>query len=472
MRDRHPTEEALADMSGAEPFAPFVVRALWRANIAALPSWKANGIKLARILYAVLRDIVDGRLALHAASLVYTTILSLVPILALAFSVLKGFDVHYRFEPLLMRALAPLGNQAPMIAERLMDFVDKMNVGVLGAVGLALLFYTAVSVVQKIEAACNQIWHVRQERPLTRKITDYLSILLIGPVLMFSALGIAASVLASEPIKQLSEIRPLGLLIDMAVRLAPILLVAGTFTFLYKFIPNTRVPILSALVGGIVATVIWMLAGMAFAQFVQGATSYTAIYSALASLILFFIWLDVSWLIVLVGAAVSFYHAHPEYILLGFGEATLSSRARERLALAIGHMIGKALYAGEGPLTADALARRLRVPENAVGQTLAALTAANLVSRTAAQPPRWVPTQPLDAASVKALLDAAREHGNGADIEAPPGPAGELEHAIDRALDEALSGWTLRDLALGPDARAGPKAAAAPPRPARSADRA
>ena len=231
----------------------------------ALPRWKANGIKLARVVYAVVRDVVEGRLALHAASLVYTTILSLVPILALAFSILKGFGVHYRFEPLLMQALSPLGSQAQMIAERLMSFVDKMDVGVLGAVGLALLFYTAVSVVQKIEAACNEIWHVRQERPLARKITDYLSILLIGPVLMFSALGIAASVLASEPVRQLSEIRPLGVLIDMAIRAAPILLVVGTFTFLYKFIPNTRVPILSALVGGIVATLIWLLAGMAFA---------------------------------------------------------------------------------------------------------------------------------------------------------------------------------------------------------------
>ena len=472
MRDRHPTEEALADMSGAEPFAPFVVRALWRTDITALPRWKANGVKLARVVYAVVRDVVEGRLALHAASLVYTTILSLVPILALAFSILKGFGVHYRFEPLLMRALSPLGSQAQMIAERLMSFVDKMDVGVLGAVGLALLFYTAVSVVQKIEAACNEIWHVRRERPLGRKITDYLSILLIGPVLMFSALGIAASVLASEPVRQLSEIRPLGVLIDMAIRAAPILLVIGTFAFLYKFIPNTRVPIISALVGGIVATLIWLLAGMAFAQFVQGATSYTAIYSALASLILFFIWLDVSWLIILVGAAISFYHAHPEYILLGSRQPTLSSRNCERLALAIGHTIGKALYAGEGPLTTGALARGLGVPEHAVSETLRALSAAELVSRTAAQPPRWVPTQPLDAASVKALLDAAREHGNGVGIRVLPGPAGELERAIDRALDEALGGWTLRDLALGLDARDSPKTAAAPPRPARRADRA
>ena len=134
--------------------------------------------------------------------------------------------------------------------------------------------------------------------------------------------------------------------------MTPIFLVAGTFTFIYKFIPNTQVPLRSALVGGMVATVTWVLAGMAFAHFVQGATSYTAIYSALAALVLFFIWLDVSWMIVLVGAAVSFYHAHPEYILLGVGEASLSSSDRERLALAIGHTLGKALYTGEGPLTA------------------------------------------------------------------------------------------------------------------------
>jgi DNA-binding transcriptional ArsR family regulator len=145
----------------------------------------------------------------------------------------------------------------------------------------------------------------------------------------------------------------------------------------------------------------------------------------------------------------------------------------EIAVLTVSFIIGVALYAGEGPLTAGALARRLRVPENAVSQTLAALTAAKLVSRTAAEPPRWVPTQPLDVASVKALLDAAREHGDGAGIEVPPGPADELERAIDRALDETLSGWTLRDLALGPDATeqpAPPRMADARPRPKWSAD--
>jgi membrane protein len=455
-----------------EPFAPLVVRALWRVDPAALPTWKASPIRIGRVAYAVVRDVVAGRLALHAASLVYTTILSIVPIFALGFSVLKGFGVHYRFEPLVMNALAPLGTQASVIADRLMAFVDKMDVGVLGAVGLAVLFYTAISVVQKVEAACNEIWHVRQERPLTRKFTDYLSILLIGPVLIFSALGLAASALASEPIRQLSEFRPLGLVIDMVTRLAPILLLLAMFTFLYKFIPNTRVPLRSAVVGAVVATVIWVIAGIAFGRFVQGATSYTAIYSALAALILFFIWLDVSWMIMLVGATVSFYDAHPEYLLLGVGEARLSSRARERLALAVGHELGKALYAGEAPLTAATLARRIRVPDYAVRDTLDALAAAGLVSRTAAQPARWLPTRPLEATDVKVLLDAAREHGHCVPDPAIPSPAKELERQIDRAFQEALSGWTLKDLALGPEEqRQRPSAAVAEQRSPNKAGR-
>ena len=347
-----------------------------------------------------------------------------------------------------MRMLSPLGTQAQVIVDRLMSFVDRMNVGVLGAVGLALLLYTALSVVQKIEAACNEIWHARKERPLGRKVTDYLSILLIGPILMFSALGIAASVLASQPVKQLSAIQPVGVLIDLSAGLVPVLLVASTFTFLYSFIPNTRVPLGSAFVGGIVATGIWLVAGVAFAQFVHGATSYTAIYSALASLILFFIWLDVSWLIVLLGAAVSFYHAHPEYVLLGSREPCLSNHARERLALAIGHIMGQAMYAGEGPLTAGALGSRLRVPEHTVRQILSAFMAANLVSPTTAQFPRWVLIRPLDSTPVKVLLDAVREYGDGLSIEAAPSLASGWEREIDRALDEVFRNWTLKDLAL------------------------
>ena len=233
-------------------------------------------------------------------------------------------------------------------------------------------------------------------RGRARKFTDYLSVLLIGPVLMFAAFGIGASVLASEPVRQLSEIWPIWVLIETGQRLPPFLLVVCTFVFLYKFLPYTRVSPRAAAIGGVVAGAIWMVAGWAFALFVQGATSYTAIYSAFASLILFIIWLDVNWLILLIGAAIAFYCQHPEYAPLAGGRTILSVRSRERLALAAMRAIGRAYYAGERPPSADELRICLRVPHETVMRVLNALITARLLATTKDEPPRFLPARPLE----------------------------------------------------------------------------
>lgn len=437
-------------MQPEQPFAPYLARRLWPADGTSIAGWRGRSLGLLRLNYAVVRDVVEGRLALHSASLVYTTILSLVPLFALAISVLKGFGVHYRFEPLLMSALAPLGAQGTEVADRLMQFVDKMEVGVLGAVGLALLFYTAISMVQKVETAFNDIWHIRETRPLARKFTDYLSVLLIGPVLLFSAIALATSVIASEPVRQLGEYGPTATLLEIGGRLLPVLLVAGTLTFLYKFLPYTPVNIRSAAVGGIVAGLIWLLAGWGFAMFVSSASSYTAIYSAFAALILFLLWVNVTWLILLIGGSIAFYHQHPEYMPLGPGPAILSNRCRERLALAAIQQIGAAQYAGEPPLTTSKLRRRLRVPEEALQRMLTALKEASLVTTTADAPPRWVGIRPFEATEVKVLLDVVRRAGeqHGLDLSRinAAAPVAAAEARISTAIDGALDGWRLKDL--------------------------
>jgi membrane protein len=437
-------------MQSSEPFAPFVARVLWPANGSSPTGWRRRLFNVGRVAYAVVRDLAEGKPALHAASLVYTTILSLVPLTALAFSVLKGFGVHFKFEPMLLSVLAPLGKEAPVIAERLLGFVDNMDVGVLGAVGLAVLFYTAISVVQKIEAAFNEIWHIRNARPMVRKFTDYLSVMLIGPVLMFSAFGVAASIRTSAPVQQLSEIRPLGALINAVETMAPFLLIAGAFSFLYKFLPYTRVHTRPALVGGGVAALIWAAAGAAFATFAQGAGSYAAIYSAFASLILFLIWLNVNWLIVLIGASVAFYVQHPEYMPVGSGSAILSNRSRERLGLGIIQAIGAAHYEGARALSSEDLRDRLGVPQETIERMLAALADGGLVSATADDPPRWLPTRAYDATPSKAAIDVVRTAGErrGLDlsrITVEPTVA-TTERRIAEAIDEALDGWTLTDL--------------------------
>ncbi|MDH5246943.1 MAG: YihY/virulence factor BrkB family protein, partial [Betaproteobacteria bacterium] len=161
-------------------------RTIWAPRNALLPLWKARVLGAVRLVIALFRDLVAGNLTLRTMSLVYTTLLSMVPLLALSFSVLKAFGVHNQVEPMLQNLLAPLGEQGHELTSRLVGFIAQMNVGVLGSVGLALLLYTAVSLMQKIEESFNAIWHITHLRSLGDRVSRYLTVLLVGPILVFS----------------------------------------------------------------------------------------------------------------------------------------------------------------------------------------------------------------------------------------------------------------------------------------------
>ena len=434
------------------PFEATIVKALWSVDTRSLPRWKAWPIAILRVVFAISRDVLAGNLTLHAMSLVYTTLLSFVPLLALSFSVLKGFGVHNQVEPMLLQLLEPLGEKGQEITEHVIGFVDNIKVGVLGAVGLALLFYTVVSLMQKIEAAFNDTWRISEVRPFARRFSDYLSVLLIGPVLVFSAVGITASLTSTAVVERLTAIEPLGALLGMAGRLTPYLLVAGAFTFVYIFIPNTKVRFRAALLGGIVAGALWMTAGWGFASFVANSARYTAIYSAFATLILFLIWLYLSWLILLIGGTIAFYNQHPEYLTVGRGPLWLSNRMREKMALLAVVMIAKSFYRGAPAWTLQRLAKRLNTPSQAVERVIMALEQGGLLTKSADDPPYYLPARPFDTTAVKDVLDAVRELGEEGlfGLERLPRlPAVErLVSEIQETLSETLHGRTIKDLAL------------------------
>jgi membrane protein len=273
-------------------------------------------------------------------SLVYTTLLSLVPLLAVSFSVLKGFGVHNQLEPMLLNALEPLGEKAVEVTQSIIGFVDNMQVRVLGSLGLAMLLYTVLTLIKKIEQVFNYTWRAEEGRPFAQRFSQYLSVLLIGPVLFFSAVGLSASVRSSAFVDTVLSIEPFGTLIDALSRLVPFLLLAFAFAFIYVFVPNTRVRFRSAMIGALAAAFLWQTVGWMFARFMVSSTQYTAVYSSLAILILFMIWVYIAWLILLIGASIAFYHQHPEYLTIRSRELRLSNRLRERLALLVaGHIV-------------------------------------------------------------------------------------------------------------------------------------
>ncbi len=423
---------------------------VWKADIDALPPLKARGITTLRVIYVVIRDVADGQLTLRAMSLVYTTLLSLVPLLAVSFSVLKAFGVHNQIEPMLLNLLAPLGDKGVEVTTRIIGFVENIKAGLLGSMGLAVLFYTVVSLLQKTERAFNFIWHVTQSRAFAQRFSDYLSVILIGPVLVFSALGITASVMSTELMQKLAAFEPMGSLIEESGRLVPYILIIAAFTFIYTFMPNTKVRTRSAVIGAIVAGILWETTGWVFASFVVTSTKYTAIYSTFATLIVFMIWLYLSWLILLVGANIAFYHQHREFLVSERRDLRLSNRMKERITLIVLAQIAQSFTSRRPGWSLEALSQRLRMPLDLIDPILQRLVDRGMLTRTDSTPPSYLPARPLDQLALLDVLDAVRsadedDFMNPSHLPYEPMVQQVLER-LEQSELQTLSGKTAKDL--------------------------
>lgn len=363
--------------------------------------------KTGRTLYAVVRDLIGGQLTLHAMSLVYTTLLSIVPLLALSFSVLKALEVHQRMEPFLYQFMEPLGPQGIQLADQILGFVDNMRVGVLGSVGLALLVYTVIALVQKIERSFNMIWRVPDLRSMAQRFSNYLSVIMVGPLLMVSAIGITATIFSSTLVQQMIEIEPLGSAVVLISRLMPFFLVVGAFTFVYVFIPNTRVKLRYAFIGGLIAGVAWQAAGIVFASFVAGSAKYAAIYSSFAIGIIFLIWIYINWMILLIGAAIAFYLQNPGAVSKN-RDVSMSAELQEQVALVLMWLVCKPFSEGRPAPQQEDLEQRMGVPGEVTRRMSDKLIRQGLLSLAGPQGDLLVPGRDLELIRVGDVLRAIR----------------------------------------------------------------
>ncbi len=422
---------------------------VWSETLDGRGYWVALGIRFVRLVWAVFRDLRGEDLSLRAMSLVYTTILSLVPLLAVSFSVLKGFGVHEELETMMMRALLPLGEQGVEIGIRIIEFVENVKVGVLGSVGLGLLLYTVISLMLKIERAFNRTWRVSQERAFSQRFSGYLSVVIVGPVLVFSSMGLTATLMSTELVTAITAIEPFGTVMGWGSKLLPFVLVVGAFTFIYVFMPNTSVHPVSAFAGSLIASTLWHLAGWIFASFVVSSAQYTAIYSAFAGLIVFMLWLYVSWLVLLIGASVAFYHQNPEMTAGSTGDLPPSPRMAERLSLALLAEIGSAFNVGDSRPTTAELADGLRIPRQTASNLLATLHDNGFVLPVES-PERWIPALPLEKIALDRILAAIRAAGEVGRLSprgaAVPDRIERLAVAVEAGGSDSIRGQTLKSL--------------------------
>lgn len=425
-----------------------------RADLAALPRGQALLLGVLRGFTGIVREATEGQLTLRAMSLVYTTLLSVVPLLALSFSVLKAFGAHNAVEPLMLNLLEPLGEQGVEITQNVLSFVDNMRVGVLGFVGLIFLVYTVIALVQKIEMAFNGIWHVEGVRSLSQRFSNYLSVIMIGPLLVVSALGVTATVMSSALMQRVTAVEPVGTLFETASSLLPFALIVAAFTFIYVFVPNTRVRFVPALIGAVAAGILWQGAGWVFATLVAGSTRFDAIYSGFAIVIMLLIWIYVAWLILLIGSNVAFYIQHPEYMRVRGAGARVSSAMRERLGLHLMVLVASRFRAGGVAPSLDEIAARLKVPSRSLAGPVAALRKAGLLVLTGDDEPRYLPGRDLAEIEVNAILDVLRRDEDDALYRRLEGETvvEDTLSRVEHSRSEVLGATTLRDLVTGSQA--------------------
>lgn len=419
---------------------------LWRPVGREWP-WPLRALRtVIQHLYALGRELLSGQLTLRATGLVYTTLLSAIPLLALCFSLVKVLGVHEVLQPQLYALMEPLGPRGADITAWVVRTVDQLKGGVLGAVSLAFFLYTAIAMVQKVEESFNYVWLVPRTRNLARRLIEYVSILLIAPVAAAVVLSVAGSIASDGFVRQLVERWPLGGLLVASARLLPWFLVTTTFCFLYRFLPNAQVRFLPALTGALAAGILWALAGKLFASALALSVGRNAVYGSFAIAISALVWIHLNWLILLIGAQVAFYTQHPLFMRLGRSEPVLDNALREHLALNIMYLAALAFRNGDSRCTAGTVSEATRVPGLTLAPIITLLEGAGLLRTTADD--ALLPGRELSRITLSAILAAVRDGGDTGSL-LPPAwspPVAAVAGRLKAALDRQMGDETLGDL--------------------------
>ena len=389
---------------------------IWRLQAHKLPPHRSFWITQLRILLLAVRRFNLDKCELRASALTFYSLLSIVPVVALAFAVAKGFGV----EKILGEQLMAKMQGQEEVAERIISFAQSMlentKGGAIAGVGIVLLFWTVIKVLGNVETSFNDIWGVKTPRAMGRKLADYLSIMMICPVLLIIASSVTV-LLTTQVSSMLERLSFLGYLADVLIWLLKILpygVIWLVFTFIYVFMPNTKVELKSALWGGILAGTIYQLVQLAYITFQIGVSNYGAIYGSFAALPLFLVWLQLSWLIVLLGAEISFAHQNVSTYEFEQDCLRVSHAFKRMVALTITSLCVKHFLNAEKPATAEDISRELEVPIRLVRSVLSELTEARLLSEVCLDHREDVAYQPardIDRLTVSAVLEQLDQQG-------------------------------------------------------------
>jgi membrane protein len=420
----------------------FIETDVWRIPLGNLSRTKSFPIRLLRIVILSVRGVIEDKCQLRASALTFYTSLSVVPIFAMLFGVAKGFGFEKALEKQLLVRLEGQGEVVLRVINFARVLLENTKGGMIAGIGVVVLFWAIIKVLGNIEKSFNDIWGIKKGRPFWRKIAEYLSLMLIGPVLL--AMSSAATlVMASqakifvEKIALLGAVAPVIFFMLELFRYGTIWVL---FSFMYIFMPNTKVNFKSGILAGIIAGSIYQVFQWGYITFQVGVAKYNAIYGSFAALPLFMIWLQLSWMIVLLGAEISFAHQNVDTFEFEPDSLRISHAFKRLLGLRIVHLLVKHFSDGDNSWNEAKIARTLDIPIRLVRQILYELVASGLVSRIKVDENGSVAFQPArdpDTMTIKYVIDALEWHGS---TNIPVGQSEELSklaHSLKR-FDELI----------------------------------
>jgi len=409
------------------------------------PPWGA-ALRWLRYPAALIRDWLGGDISVRAMSLAYTTLLSLVPLMVFSFAILKGLGARGDLRFIVHEFLRPVGSAATQLTESVMQFVANMRGELLGSIGLAFLVYTVITTIQKVETSFNSVWRVGRPRSFGRRFTEYLSVMILGPILLAVAIGLLGTAEHSPIAQRLQTVAPFAVMLDVLGRIAPYVIVTAVFTFMYSFIPNTQVQFRAALIGGVTAGIMWALVGRMFTAVILYSSQLVAVYTGFAIVLTTLIWVYLSWLILLIGAQLAFYVQFPQYLRHGQRTIELTASDREQAGLSIMYLIGRDYGTGEKYWNTGRLAAELDVPGIALVPVLARLERAGLIVATEKE--LFVPGRDPEGILLADIVDAVRTLQIGRLTIEVHGVtiAAQVMREVEAAVRERLGTRSLKDL--------------------------
>jgi membrane protein len=397
----------------------FFRKGVWEIRLKDVPPFKAFAIRCLRVILLALNGFMNNGDQKTASVLTYYSLLNLVPLIGVAFGISKGFGLEKMIEKQILQ-MAEKANWQSDITSQILGFsqslLENAKGGLIAGVGVIMLFYTVISILGKIEESFNTIWEVRRPRTLVRKFTDYLTMMVLAPILFI--ISSSMTVLVASQVKVIvQKIALLGAfssVIFFCLNLFPYLSIWILFTVLYVVMPNTRVRLRSGILGGIAAGTIYQVVQWIYIRFQIGVTNYGAIYGSFAALPLLLVWLQLSWTIVLFGSEISYADGHYETFGFHPDYSRISNASKKVMMLRIFHLLVKRFSQGEKPLTLNEIAYTVEIPIRLARELLSEMMEVGFVTETLKGSSNEIVFQPgrsIEQLTIQHVIDAYERRG-------------------------------------------------------------